>query len=328
MALESLLELVKKLSERIEEHGENLRKNEALTRTSLIDPLLRELGWNIEDPAQVIPEYPTGNNESADYVLLIRNEPAMVVEVKSLDSSLHEKSSRQNPTIQALNYSFKIRTRYFSVTDGRHWKIYDRQRSDNDLISEFDITESPAKTCLKALALWRPGVEAGSVSPAQPSIVEHRPSTAAPAPDSQDSAPPSPFPDTDLAWIPYSRFYQTGDLRSRFHQTGKKIRVELQFPDGKRVQIQNGNEVATETVQWLFRKGHLKPDHCPIQRGSRYILATGPVHPSKKPFRADKSIGPFHVETDYNIKYNIKNACKIIERTGQEPAQFQIRCSS
>ncbi len=337
MALESLLELVKTLSKRIEEHGEDLRKNEALTRTALIDPLLRELGWNIEDPAQVIPEYVLRTGKP-DYVLLRDGKPMIVVEAKNLGKRLEAAAD------QAIGYFLHDGISYFSVTNGKEWEIYERNKQTRrdegpnrnlivqfDQVVWFDITESPAKVCLKALALWRPGVEAGGVSPAQPSIVEHRPSTTASAPDSQDPVPPSPAPDTDSAWIPYSRFHQTENLYSKFHQTGKKIRVELQFPDGKRVQIQNGYEVATETVQWLFEKGHLKPDrpdHCPIQRGSRYILATESEHPSGEKFKEDKPIGPFHIETNYSTEYNIKNACKVIERTGQEPAQFKIKSSS
>ena len=50
MILESLLELVETLKARIDTHGDQLRKSEALTRYALIDPLLRELGWDTEDP--------------------------------------------------------------------------------------------------------------------------------------------------------------------------------------------------------------------------------------------------------------------------------------
>ncbi len=57
MPLESLLELVQTLSNRIDLHGPALRQSEALTRYALIDPLLRELGWDTEDPDMVIPEY-------------------------------------------------------------------------------------------------------------------------------------------------------------------------------------------------------------------------------------------------------------------------------
>ena len=193
MALESLLALVKTLSKRIEEHGEALRKNEALTRTALIDPLLRELGWNMEDPAQVVPEYPTENNENPDYVLLTNKKRLMVIEAKSLDSSLHEKSSKKDPVTQANNYASRsgIGSRYFSVTNGRHWEIYDRQRLGalhEMKVSQFDITESPAKVCVKALALWRP------------SLIE---------------------PSADSDWIPLSEFE---------HQQGDKPPSTLKFP--------------------------------------------------------------------------------------------------
>ena len=66
-ALESLLELVGTLRERIDEHGAALRQSEALTRYALIDPLLRELGWDTEDPTLVMPEYNTGVGFS-DYI--------------------------------------------------------------------------------------------------------------------------------------------------------------------------------------------------------------------------------------------------------------------
>ena len=50
MPLESLLALVHKLRERIDTHGDKLKQSEALTRYALIDPLLRELGWDHRRP--------------------------------------------------------------------------------------------------------------------------------------------------------------------------------------------------------------------------------------------------------------------------------------
>ena len=66
MPLESLLTLVEKLRKRIDAHGDALRQSEALTRYVLIDPLLRELGWDTEDPVLVRPEYREAGG-SADY---------------------------------------------------------------------------------------------------------------------------------------------------------------------------------------------------------------------------------------------------------------------
>ena len=60
MILEGLFNLVETLRARIGAHSKQLTQSEALTRYALIDPLLRELGWDTEDPALVVPEYKSG----------------------------------------------------------------------------------------------------------------------------------------------------------------------------------------------------------------------------------------------------------------------------
>ena len=62
MPLDALLELVETLRQRIVEHKAALSQSEALTRYALIDPLLRELGWDTDDPNLVIPEYKVGRH--------------------------------------------------------------------------------------------------------------------------------------------------------------------------------------------------------------------------------------------------------------------------
>lgn len=83
MPLESLLTLVEKLRERIDAYGDRLHKSESLTRYVLIDPLLRELGWDTENPTLVIPEY-KGVGGSADYALFSGDKPLMIVEPRAI----------------------------------------------------------------------------------------------------------------------------------------------------------------------------------------------------------------------------------------------------
>ena len=88
MPLESLHTLVGTLRQRIQAHRPALSGSEWLTRYTLIDPLLRELGWDTEDPELVIPEYSSGGGR-ADYALLGNDgKPAMIVEAKKLGEPL------------------------------------------------------------------------------------------------------------------------------------------------------------------------------------------------------------------------------------------------
>ena len=95
--LEGLLALADTLQVRIQSHGADLRGSEALTRYALIDPLLRELGWNTSDPTQVVPEFPVPGGR-ADYALVVGGESRIMVEAKKLDEPL------DNAARQGINY--------------------------------------------------------------------------------------------------------------------------------------------------------------------------------------------------------------------------------
>ena len=168
MRPDNLLSLVQTLRERISEHRSTLNRNEMLTRYALVDPLLRELGWDTGDPAIVVPEDTSGQGR-ADYVLRTNGQPVMVIEAKSLGSSL------QSGARQAVDYAMDAnrQARYFTITDGQNWDIYDTNRPANNMrVSSFDVmSASPAEACLKAMTLWRPAVEHGSVMTAETPIV-------------------------------------------------------------------------------------------------------------------------------------------------------------
>ena len=186
MPLENLLTLIEKLRECIDRHGDVLRQSEALTRYALIDPLLRELGWDTEDPDVVVPEYSSGGGR-VDYALFADSKPVIMVEAKKLGTSL------QDARKQAVEYAMDetdIKARYFSVTDGACWAIYDTNKPANDMLAaSFDVNEkSAAGACLKALALWRPSVISGQIAGGETPVIG--------LPEKlRDNAAPIPFPE-------------------------------------------------------------------------------------------------------------------------------------
>ena len=167
MALNELIETFETLKKLIEEHGDYLSGGggaETRTRQVLIDPLLKELGWDVGDPRTVELEHPiekpfaTKGYQRADYVLLDEyKKPLAIVEAKRLDEGLHDALT------QAAFYAFNKNIRWVVVTDGDDWELYDafdrdRQLPDN-LLVKFSVSSQPSSTCaLKALALWRRNV--------------------------------------------------------------------------------------------------------------------------------------------------------------------------
>ncbi len=318
MPLEELHSLVETLKERIELHGAALRASEALTRYALIDPLLRELGWDTTDPVLVIPEYKSGNGR-ADYALLGSDgSPAMMVEAKSLDSSL-----RDTALTQGIQYCLEKGTKHFALTDGNSWEIYETHRPvpiDEKRVVEFDLSRQPAaEVCLQALALWRPSMELGRAAAGQVTLIqpEARPSDT-PESDPIAPEPASPVQD-DRAWQSLS------ELRPKQRTPSP---VEIQFPDGSLRPIKYWNRVVVEVARWLVNSKYLRIDHCPIPQTNsraRYLVHKEHKHPTGKDFYNREQVETIWVEKDYIIPELVENARSIINHVGQDTAQFKVR---
>ena len=330
MDLDALFQLVETLSERISENGSTIQQSEALTRITLVDPLLRELGWDTADLAIVISEYKSSRG-SADYALIGDGKPAMIIEAKRLNTRL------QDAVAQAINYCTLEGIDYFAVTDGRHWEIYETHRRgdlDEKRITKFDIMQGSAEVCLRALALWRRSVCAGSVRSGQTPIVEAAQlSIGDPFNPQPIALQPEPQPSTDVA-EPIS---QTSDTHfdtdgwiplSELHAKSGDRPAEIRFPDNSRINIRNWASVPTETARWLIGNGMLDGSYCPIQLENHYILALTPVNPNGEPFKRSREVSSLHVNTSFRRVGLIRNAIIIINFVGQDPSQFKIRLPS
>ena len=313
MPLESLLELVEQLQRRIDTHGDALRQSEALTRYALIDPLLRELGWDTADPSQVVAEYKSDVG-SADYALLSNGRPMMIVEAKKLGTHL------QDAVSQVINYCTKEGYDYFAVTDGGRWELYETHKRGNlkeKIVTTFEVRSSPAEICLQALALWRPSVQAGHVAVGQAPIVGT-------APNDTDSPknPPQPTPPRldEHDWQPMSGLNPP---------PGSIPPVEVRFPNDSIASVTRWNSILVEIVRWLINEKHLNANHCPIQvRNSKiYRVAVTPVHPDGRKFRSQEQVGAFYVERHGDIRRVVDATRSIIKHVGQEPTQFKVRFS-
>ncbi len=91
--------------------------NEAAIKQTLILPLFRVLGWNINDFNEVFPEYSTGNKR-VDYSLKEKGENKVFIEVKKVreDLAMHQE--------QLLQYAFSDGVEIAVLTNGLSWWFY------------------------------------------------------------------------------------------------------------------------------------------------------------------------------------------------------------
>jgi hypothetical protein len=164
--MKELLAAIEKVRKRIEHYREDLQRSEMLTRYVLVDPILRALGWDTEDPKQVVPEYRTEVGRP-DYVLKFEGDRTdagargflLGVEAKRLgadDHTFEEARRRALPLFQEKNI------RYYIITDGDRWVLWDISRPKEESPHPiFDVRlsrDNPGVAARKLLALWRPAM--------------------------------------------------------------------------------------------------------------------------------------------------------------------------
>ena len=91
------------------------------TKAALIVPVLRALGWDVEDLEDVKLEYrrrPPDN--PVDYALFLLRTPRLFIEAKSLGSHLDDGKW----AAQILAYATVAGVEWVALTDGNAWRIY------------------------------------------------------------------------------------------------------------------------------------------------------------------------------------------------------------
>lgn len=318
--LDGLLALIETLQARIAGHGADLRRSEALTRYALIDPLLRELGWDTSDPTQVVPEYPVSGGR-ADYALLVDGRSRIMIEAKNLGEPL------DNAISQGISYCTEKGTPYFALTDGEHWRLYETHRPvpvAEKLVVKFGLQDAPAESALAALALWRARLKAGStgsppqtMASASKSPAEHYRQLTEPARSGTEPHPSS----AELA----AEGWQT---LASFTPRGRAKPAEVRFPTGEVEHISTWAALIARTVAWLVSHGHLSQNQVPVRLGGRYLVAVKPQHPGARPFVNPKAAGGFHVETNYSGAHTLNNIRLVIKEANCDASLFHLRLRS
>ena len=91
------------------------------TKAALIVPILRALGWDVEDLEDVKLEYRRRPSDNpVDYALFLLRTPRLFIEAKSLGAHLDDGKW----AAQILAYATVAGVEWVALTDGNEWRIY------------------------------------------------------------------------------------------------------------------------------------------------------------------------------------------------------------
>lgn len=120
-ALTNFEDVLPQLRERIARYTGSRQINEQNTKATLIDPMLRVLGWNTEDIDEVHREYKVKSaDKPVDYALLVLRTPKLFLEAKSLGERLDDRRWGN----QIMGYAAVAGVEWVVLTDGDEYRIY------------------------------------------------------------------------------------------------------------------------------------------------------------------------------------------------------------
>ena len=320
--LDDLVTVIETLQRRIRDYGPSLREHETRTRTALIDPLLRILGWEVSDPAAVTAEYPVGRDR-VDYALLSdEGRPMAFVEAKSLHTALEQDRNID----QLVRYAFTDGLPYAVLTDGNDWHVYDlvspTMAFKDRRILDVSLTQDPThEIALGLLLIWRPNLASGKVTPAQEPLFLTNPPPISHPPITQQSS--ASFPDAPTDAVGWHA------LSTVLPKAGDPHPIAIRFDSNDVAHaVTSWRQVVQHTVGWLYRQARLKENDVPVASSTqRYIVNTIAYHQNNRPFHTEVQIPgtPFVYEGNVSSRAALSNAKKLLQHCGIDPATVQLQ---
>lgn len=119
---------IKNLATQIESFDGKLKTEEA-TKNALIMPFFANLGYNVFDPTEFVPEFTADfgskKGERVDYAIVLNDEVRILIETKELTDNLLKRDS------QLFRYFTATKAKFGILTNGDTYKFYTDLESQN-----------------------------------------------------------------------------------------------------------------------------------------------------------------------------------------------------
>ena len=328
MLLEPLTNVLALVRDRITKFGHEFTNNELQTRLSLVDPVLRVLGWDPQDPTTVRVEHSVrqrnrNNNIRVDYALLgAKHEPVAFVEAKKLGTDLGPAHH------QLFEYSVGQSVPYAIATNGADWAVYKQEQTGTDFLSKRLLAvsipnQSPTLAAIKLLSLWKGLLTSQSsidlIAPAMNQLetnpledettrFQNRRHTTDTGQEKPTVAPRifKPTPQNTNS----RKSSEVFSLSNPVDVTGRKP-VNLRLPDGTGVDIATWASMLEQIVRWLSHSNVLNVAIPWTQsRSSKRIILQNTEFFDRNGFKVGQQV---RIKPDLHLLTNIsaQNCCNI-----------------
>lgn len=136
------IDQLKQFSDRVKSIKDNIKTEEA-TKTSIVMPFFAMLSYDVFNPSEFVPEYTADvgikKGEKVDYAIMFDGNPAILIEVKSINEKLTRHSS------QLFRYFGTSKAKFAILTNGITYQFFtdleDQNKMDEKPFLEVDLLD-------------------------------------------------------------------------------------------------------------------------------------------------------------------------------------------
>ena len=339
--MNNLNEALAPIVEKIKKFHSLYEQNEMAVRDQIVNPILRNLGWDPENPEEVQPNVFTEEG-IPDYSLIKNGKKILFVEAKKLGVDIEQKEVIR----QLAKYSFGEGTKYGVLTNGAIWVLI-RSFEEGTTLTErivwkTDLENEELPAVLRKIStISKTNIEHIEVLVKKAQILDEIWQSLLDEPEEMirglmpvvksiitQGYPGYQFEDTEIEDLLKERVKEiiSGEFGERTSsetpvesipfQGGIPRKMKLK---GEVFELRNSYEILVNTANWLIKNSKLKPSNCPvgIGRGKRNLINKEPKHKYGDDFRAPKKLSNgLWIDTNYSTAGCINSAKRLLEKFG------------
>ena len=340
--MSELNEVLARVRDKLKDYRALYEQNEMAVRDQIINPILRALAWNPEDPEEVQPNVSTDEG-ILDYSLLSGGKPVLFVEAKNLSTDVENRDVVR----QLAKYAFGEGTKYGVITNGTTWLLTKSFEEGTTLAERIVwktdvLNEGSAEVARKLLTISKPNVANIERLVKKALILDEiwRSLLGDPREIIRGLMPAvkgllaQGYPEYE-----FSQEEIEDLLKERVEEMVSGVGEESVVPDtavategvdapgpprrmklsGERYDLRYAYEILVNTANWLIKQGKMRASDCPVAvgRGSRNLVSVDKKHRYGKDFFLPRKLSNgLWIETHSSSAATINYAKRLLEKFG------------
>ncbi|MEM3737327.1 MAG: type I restriction enzyme HsdR N-terminal domain-containing protein [Candidatus Bathyarchaeia archaeon] len=338
--MNDLREALKLMADKIKKFRSLYEQNEMAVRDQIVNPILRNLGWDPENPEEVQPNVSTEEGVP-DYSLIQDGKRILFVEVKKLSVDIEQRGVIR----QLAKYSFSEGTKYGVLTNGAVWILIKSFEEGTSLpervVWKVDLENDELSEVLRnIIAISKANIKNIEVLMKKIQILDEVWQSILDAPEKivkglmpavklilTQGYPGYHFEDEEIEDLLKERLKEIISEPDEESLTEAQIEATAWRGESPRkmrlknevFELHNSFEILVNTANWLIKNGKLKPSDCPVGagRGKRNLINKEPKHKYGDNFRSPKKLSNgLWIETHYSTASAINYAKQLLEKFG------------